>query len=455
MPSEVIDRLLVALSKNDTPNTNSHCTESEFNEFALRTLQQHQHAVWLDSAGPISAQAGKSYLSGPVVAIIEDWGDRQTLVMEDSSYEIDNVTEILVAVECHAKKAAVFSLLTYEGLNSWVKPSQAHPLWNGPLVLWFVAESFWTYDRTSAKCSGPEHSNNGLACVTKAVPVKHTGWRDNRDSYIEKIELIKADIYEGAYYQANLSQRFVGECDILPLDLYMKLRQLNPSPYMGVFRWDDHWILSGSPELLVSRRGDELATRPIAGTRPRFDDLTEDQNSINELETSEKEQAEHLMLVDLARNDLGRIATSGSVRVDEFRTVESYSHVHHLVSHVLAQRRKGVQNLEILRAMFPCGTITGAPKIACMQALVKLEQEARGPYTGSIGIIRPHGDMDFNILIRTIIYHQNRVCLHGGGGIVADSDPICEYEETLHKMQAMIEAMQMVSATPKTSDLQA
>ncbi|NJN35943.1 MAG: anthranilate synthase component I family protein [Nitrospiraceae bacterium] len=221
---------------------------------------------------------------------------------------------------------------------------------------------------------------------------------------------------------------------------YSRLRTLNPSPFSGLLRFDHTSLISSSPERLVRLNGRRADTRPIAGTRPRGENAAADLRLEGELRANEKECAEHIMLVDLERNDLGRVCDFGSVRVDELMTLERYSHVSHLVSHVGGTLRSNATGFDLLRALFPGGTITGVPKIRCMEIIEELEPVRRGPYTGSMGYLSWSGDLDFNILIRTLVRRNGTGYLQVGAGIVADSDPAREYEETIHKAQAFLSA---------------
>jgi anthranilate/para-aminobenzoate synthase component I len=206
-------------------------------------------------------------------------------------------------------------------------------------------------------------------------------------------------------------------------------------------RIGDTSFISTSPERLVRLNGRSADTRPIAGTRRRGQNDSDDRRLQEELLGNEKERAEHLMLVDLERNDLGRVCEFGSVHVEEFMSIEEYSHVSHLASHISGQLRAEVTGLDLLRAVFPGGTITGVPKIRCMEIIDELEPVRRGPYTGSMGYLSWSGDLDFNIVIRTLVLHQKQGYLQVGAGIVADSDPAKEYEETMHKAQAFLSAL--------------
>jgi para-aminobenzoate synthetase component 1 len=267
-------------------------------------------------------------------------------------------------------------------------------------------------------------------------------------SYMDRVRRCQDYIAAGDIYQANLSHRFAVTGETCPprpefqsdLLAYGRVRTLNPSPFSGLLRFDRTSLISSSPERLVRLDGRRADTRPIAGTRPRGEDAAADRRLADELRSNEKECAEHVMLVDLERNDLGRVCDFGSVRVDELMTLERYSHVNHLVSHVGGTLRHGATGFDLLRALFPGGTITGAPKIRCMEIIEELEPVRRGPYTGSMGYLSWSGDLDFNILIRTLVKMNGRGYLQVGAGIVADSDPAREYEETIHKAQAFLSA---------------
>lgn len=266
--------------------------------------------------------------------------------------------------------------------------------------------------------------------------------------YSQNVRRCQEYISAGDIYQANLSHRFsvTGEAfsslGNLQADLaaYHRMRALNPSPFSGLLRFDTVRLISSSPERLVRLDGRRADSRPIAGTRPRGKSAFDDQRLIEELRANEKERAEHIMLVDLERNDLGRVCRFGSVYVDELMTLEQYSHVNHLVSQVTGSLTDHATGFDLLRALFPGGTITGVPKIRCMEIIEELEPVRRGPYTGSMGYLSWSGDLDFNILIRTMVMKNAVGYLQVGAGIVADSNPTREYEETIHKAQAFLSA---------------
>jgi len=273
--------------------------------------------------------------------------------------------------------------------------------------------------------------------------------QQTRDSYMDRVRRCQEYIAAGDLYQANLSHRFSVTSDSFTtqtglateLQTYARLRRVNPSPFSGLLRTEGTSLISTSPERLVRLENRSADTRPIAGTRRRGQDTSDDHRLREELLSNEKERAEHLMLIDLERNDLGRVCEFGSVLVDEFMSIEQYSHVSHLVSHVSGQLRTDVTGFDLLRAVFPGGTITGVPKIRCMEIIDELEPVQRGPYTGSMGYLSWSGDLDFNIIIRTLVLHNGQGSLQVGAGIVADSDPAKEYEETMHKAQAFLSAL--------------
>jgi para-aminobenzoate synthetase component 1 len=253
----------------------------------------------------------------------------------------------------------------------------------------------------------------------------------------------KEYITAGDIYQANLSQRFsarLGDSD--PLHLYKILRAVNPSPFAAYLDFGDIALVGSSPERLIRLANGAADTRPIAGTRRRGNDLDETRALSVELLTNEKERAEHIMLLDLERNDLGKVCTYGTVHVDEMMVVEDYSHVIHIVSNVRGELLAGKDAFDLVQAVFPGGTITGVPKVRCMEIIDELEPVARGPYTGSLGYISNSGDMDLNIIIRTFVIKDKTAYLQVGAGIVADSEPEREYLETLQKAEALKKALE-------------
>jgi len=282
-----------------------------------------------------------------------------------------------------------------------------------------------------------------------ALPEAGLGWQppqaveeDEPRRFTEGVRRVIDYLRAGDVFQVNLSRRWCARfaADVSPQALYAQLRRANPAPFAGLFTGHGRHVVSSSPERLVSVHGGHAQTRPIAGTRPRFPG-DDDAARIQELVGHPKERAEHVMLIDRARNDLGRICTPGSVVVDELMTVESYAHVHHIVSNVSGRLREEVTPGQVIAATFPGGTITGCPKVRCMQIIGELEQVPRGAYTGAFGWLNRDGDLDLNILIRTAEVSGNEVSFRTGAGIVVDSDPDKELDETRAKARGLMRAL--------------
>jgi len=290
--------------------------------------------------------------------------------------------------------------------------------------------------------AGPAGARLGAVGQSAEVPLTS---ETTREEFLNSVARAKEYIAAGDVFQVVLSQRFSAPYEGDSLDLYRVLRAVNPSPYMFYLRTRDVSLVGSSPEPLVRVEGDTVLTRPLAGTRPRGADLAEDGRLRADLLADEKERAEHVMLVDLGRNDLGRVCTPGSVTVDELMEVENYSHVMHIVSNVTGTLAPGKTAFDALRATFPAGTVSGAPKIRAMEIIRELEPAARGPYAGTVGYLGLDGAMDMCITIRTFVIAGGRAYLQSGAGIVADSDPQREYEETLHKAKALHRALELAA----------
>lgn len=262
--------------------------------------------------------------------------------------------------------------------------------------------------------------------------------------YAAHLEKTHQYIRDGDVFQANLSRlwnvKFSATCD--PVSVYQSLRHSNPAPFAALVKFNDHYIISSSPERLVSVRDGVAETRPIAGTHPRGDSPQQDNELSQSLMQHPKERAEHVMLIDLERNDLGRVCRPGSIRVKDKMILETYQHVHHIVSSIVGDIKAEITAKDIIHAVFPGGTITGCPKVRCMQIISEMEQTARGAYTGSLGYISDHGHMDLNILIRTMTMSENQLTFRAGAGIVSDSITDNELNETRHKARGMINAIQ-------------
>jgi len=275
--------------------------------------------------------------------------------------------------------------------------------------------------------------NNVAVCTREESP----------QQYLDAVTEIKRYIIEGDVFQVNLSRQWTGEIENnqSAVSLYRSLRINNPAPFAGLLQLDDMSIMSSSPERLVAVKQGQVSTRPIAGTRPRSGNPQADLQLAEELLAHPKEQAEHIMLIDLERNDLGRVCKPGSIEVSELMTLESYQHVHHIVSTVQGRLQDDMGPADVIRAVFPGGTITGCPKVRCMEIIAELEKQPREAYTGSMGYINCDGSMDLNILIRTLLLKGNNLSLRAGAGIVYDSDPENELNETRAKAQGLLNAL--------------
>ncbi|MDO5388772.1 MAG: anthranilate synthase component I [Clostridia bacterium] len=276
--------------------------------------------------------------------------------------------------------------------------------------------------------------------VKEPKPIKFTS-NMTKENYENIVEKAKRYIYDGDIFQVVLSQRLTAKTDDRPIDLYRRLRAINPSPYLFFFNFEDYYVAGSSPEMLVEVKGDTVRTCPIAGTRKRGKNPKEDIEIAEGLLEDPKEKAEHTMLVDLARNDMGRIAKIGSVKIKEFMQVHYYSHVMHLVTMVEGEKREDADSFDVLSTFLPAGTLSGAPKIRAMEIIEELENERRGLYGGAVGYFDFNGNMDTCIAIRTMIIKDGNVYMQAGAGIVADSIPEMEYEESHNKVRALVKTI--------------
>jgi anthranilate synthase component 1 len=338
-------------------------------------------------------------------------------------------------------------------------PSRLPALPGTPDGCWLAPQSFLVFDHVTHRIAllhaGPETEREALrheiiralrgglstgrrpARLAPAVPSL------TRDQYVANVGRVKEHIAAGDVYQLVLSSRFEGECELDPFEAYRALRLLNPSPYLYYCELGDHTIVGSSPEALVKLNARRAQLRPIAGTRPRGADAARDLALEAELLADVKENAEHVMLVDLARNDLGRVASAGSVRVDPYRVIERYSHVMHLVSGVQGELAPGFDAFDLFAAAFPAGTLVGAPKVRAMEIIEELEPVRRGFYGGTVGYFGHSGDMDQAITIRTLVFGQGRYSFQAGAGIVADSNPEMEHDEVLAKSAVLRRALEL------------
>lgn len=278
-----------------------------------------------------------------------------------------------------------------------------------------------------------ESSNNSTAVLSN--------W--TREDFEKAVEEIKELINAGECYQVVLSQCFSRKTSASPVSIYRALRSLNPSPYMFLLNFGEKAIIGASPEMLVRCRGNNLEYRPIAGTRRRGKTLQEDLRLSEEMRRDQKEVAEHLMLVDLGRNDLGRVSKFGSVRVENLMNIEKFSHVQHLVSYLFSELREDFDRFDALAACFPAGTVSGAPKVRAVEIIQKLEPTPRGVYSGAVGYIDYSGNLDTCIAIRTLVLENGEAKIQAGAGIVADSVPASEFEETVNKAKALLQTIEI------------
>lgn len=306
--------------------------------------------------------------------------------------------------------------------------------------------------RKNSLAEAEEFIKKALAKTNKAEEKRfvHDGvivkQSDTLEQYSKKVEKIKEYIHEGHIFQTVLSQRWTVETGQNGFALYKQLRELNPSPYLYYFNYGEFEVIGSSPEMVVKQRGNQVFTCPIAGTRRRGVDAEEDALLKDELLRDEKERAEHVMLVDLARNDMGRISEFGTVKVTQFMEVQNYSHVMHIVSMVEGRKKGEFHPLDLVASFLPAGTLSGAPKIRAMEIIDELESVRRGLYGGATGYVDFSGDMDFCITIRTMIKKGNQVYLQAGAGIVADSVPENEYKECCNKVMALAKTLVVVSS---------
>lgn len=282
------------------------------------------------------------------------------------------------------------------------------------------------------------------------IPIRedkqHFSYNFTKQQYEESVLKIKRYITEGEAIQVVLSQRLSKPTGVSPFEVYRALRTINPSPYMFYFDFNDFHIIGASPEILVRVEDGNVMTRPLAGTRPRGRTPEEDITLEEELRSNEKERAEHIMLVDLGRNDIGRVSQPGTVNVSDLMAIERYSHVMHLVTHVQGKLRKDMTCFDALKACFPAGTVSGAPKIRAMEIIAEFEPEKRGPYAGAAGYFSFSGNMDMAISIRTMVMNKGTAYIQAGGGIVYDSVPENEYQESLNKMKPLLGALEQAES---------
>jgi anthranilate/para-aminobenzoate synthase component I len=354
-------------------------------------------------------------------------------LMIDKLIAIDHLYKMCWIIYCPGIK----DMIEQEGANKYVDWSEKYD------------EAVEKIHDTRYRIQDVKSKTEGLRISNHASCIRHRAssiiYEMKKNEYMDIVKKAKEYIAAGDIFQANLSQRVSAHIrDKSPWSLYRILSSINPSPFAAFINFGDYQIVSSSPERLLRVNDRTIETRPIAGTRPRGKDSNEDELMRTELLLNEKERAEHIMLIDLERNDIGRISDYGSVRVDELMITEDYSHVIHIVSNVRGDIAEGKDCFDAIRAAFPGGTITGVPKVRCMEIIDELEPVRRGPYTGSIGYISFSGNMDLNIVIRTFVIKGEMAYVQAGAGIVSDSDPEREYYEALKKAEALIKTLELV-----------
>ncbi|MDF2607591.1 MAG: pabB [Bacillales bacterium] len=442
--------------------------KSFFDQYKLLSSDKVNHCI-LDSA-----RDGRYSIVGLEPEAIIEGKDSILKVTTDNSVKeykgniLDKLKEVLLDYRSSVDdnlpyfSGGLIGFFSYDCMRYIEKiDSTTHDDLNLPDLLFYVYNDVFVYDHkesllwiiTNKTDESDEEINNRLQNYKEMwnssnIEVnKSTYQRQNIISNLEysfdeksfgnAVEKIREYIAAGDVFQVNLSTRQAQILKSQPIDIYTTLRQINPSPYMAYMECENFQIVSGSPELLVNRYGTKLNTRPIAGTRSRGETQEDEDRLINELLMSDKECAEHIMLVDLERNDLGRVSKYGSVLVNELMVIEKYSHVMHIVSNVQGDLEENMDNIDIVKAMFPGGTITGAPKVRTMEIIEELESVRRGIYTGSIGWIGFNENMELNIVIRTLLAKDGLAYVQAGAGIVIDSNPKHEYKESLKKATAL------------------
>ncbi len=393
-------------------------------------------------ADGVTRRADGSAAAGDFLSALDNEWKQSRIAREEPRWPFHGGWALFLAYELAAQVEPVLQLPTASGAL--------------PVALALRCPSAVLRDHVTGDCiavaeNGRTAMLDAIVADLQAIPSQDAfaAWQPPRElfedapeAYIDGVERILDYLAAGDVFQVNLSRAWQAKFDgaLDSSALYAQLRRANPSPFAGLFAGQGWAVASSSPERLVSVRGETVETRPIAGTRPRFagDD---DAERIRELVGHPKERAEHVMLIDLERNDLGRVCVPGSVEVDELMTVESYAHVHHIVSNVRGRLRAEATPGEVIRAVFPGGTITGCPKVRCMQIIAELEGVGRGAYTGAMGWLNRDGDLDLNILIRSAEIEGDRLRFRTGAGIVADSDPQRELEETRAKARGMLRAL--------------
>ena len=416
----------------------------------------------LESVEGTKKTARYSFIGVDPIHVFSSRGDR--IFSDDESHVVPNPFEALrsrfKAFGCGTSELAPFSggMVGYVGYGTvrYFEPVKGPSVAEGPFpdMYFVIPRHLVCFDHLTPRVVLISHGkiSDLRTALTEARPrapstvsVGESAPDTSRDEFEKMVSDAKEHILDGDIFQAVLSRRTDFSVKGDSLEMYRALRKLNPSPYLFHLDFDGVQLLGSSPEMLVRLEGTKLTTRPLAGTRPRAADPEEDEKLKLEMLLDEKERAEHLMLVDLHRNDMGRVSRFGSVKVNELMAVEKYSHVQHIVSNVESEISPERDAFDALRTCFPAGTVSGAPKVRAMQLISELERSPRGPYAGAVGYFDFTGDMDFAITIRSISVADGKASIQAGAGIVADSVPEKEYMETEHKMRAMVDAIRSIA----------
>ncbi len=452
----------------------------------LKIARREPYAFLLESAEQEEKIGRYSFLGIAPEAVITAHKERITINQQRGKPLIQTASDLVTTLEQTLKKfrlanpqvlpgfsGGFLGFLSYEQVQNFESIRlRKKPDGKTPEGIFFLVKDFLMFDhfrKTLTVISIAEIGKNGRSLlksyqqavtkINRAVKILEQPLRlkqsvktrkpvkaisnMSQQAFMAKVRKIKEYIRAGDCIQVVLSQRFTLPNVQDDFQIYRALRSINPSPYMFYFKAKSLRLIGASPELLVRKIGREAEVRPIAGTRPRGQTISEDLALEGELKRSSKEMAEHLMLVDLGRNDLGRVCDFKSIQVKNFARVERYSHVMHLVSDVVGALKKGKTSFDLLRATFPAGTVTGAPKVRAMQIIDELESEARGPYAGCLGFFGFNHDMETCITIRTLVAQGNHIYLQAGAGVVKDSQAKREYQETLNKAKALVKAVEL------------
>jgi anthranilate synthase component 1 len=409
-------------------------------------------SIWLDYEGSLRAD-GVVPLGTTFLTALENWWQTERIATSAEQLPFSGGWALFLSYEIAREIEPQLNLpratLPWQAFALRTPCALVHERATGRVSIIAEADAADSIDRIEADAL--------LAAAQVEAPYESIRVESIREEdaavYLDRVMRAKEYVRDGDIYQANLSRPWRLELAREPdmAVLYNRLCTVNPAPFAALAQWRGVSILSSSPERLVRVNGRHVDTRPIAGTRPRSRRPGGDLSEMTELAAHPKERAEHIMLIDLERNDLGRICDPGTVRVDELMSIESYEHVHHIVSNVSGELRPDVTPIGALRAVFPGGTITGCPKFRCMEIIAELEGTGRGAYTGSLGFLSRDGRMDMNILIRTMTVMGRRVEWRAGGGIVADSDPQRELEETRAKARGMLAAFDVSQQPEETA----